>query len=106
MHQELTQLIIALMSSKKDNAMAPIVGSSSIVEPGSMANVALDVAPSIEVEHCANLHMREVFESPPHSPQDLLQSFPTHLLTQTLKEIPLNHSQVPLLLRFLIQCQK
>ena len=92
------QLITASMSTKKDSAMAPVVGSSLIVEPGSVAIVALDVTPSIEVEPRADLHMREVSQSPPHPPVDLRQPFLTCLFIQSLREIPLSHLQVPLLL--------
>ena len=66
MHQEIMQLLTAQMLTKKDSAMASVVGSTSIVEPASMATVALDVTPSIEVEPRADLHMCEVSENPPH----------------------------------------
>ena len=73
------------MSIKKDSAVALVIGSSSIVEPGSMANVAPDIAPSIEVEPHADLHMREVSQSPPHPPPrslPILPSLPSHLESQ------------------------
>ena len=68
MHHELMQLITASMSTKKDNAVAPVIGSSSIVEPASVATIASDVTPSIEVEPCVDLHMREVSKSSPCPP--------------------------------------
>ena len=66
MHKEIIQLLTAQMSAKKDSAVAPVVGSTSIVELDSVATVAPDVVPSIEVERDVDLHMHEVSESPPH----------------------------------------
>ena len=60
MHQELMQLIIASMSTKKESTMAPIISSSSIVELGSVANIEPKVAPSTKIEPCADLHMHKV----------------------------------------------
>ena len=62
------------MLTKKDNVVAPIVGSSLIVEPDSMANVAPDVVPSIEIEPRADLYICKVSESPLCPP---LGSLPT-----------------------------
>ena len=70
------QLITTSMSTKKDSAMALIVGSSLIVEPASMATIAPDVVPSTEVEPRTNLHMGEVSESPPCSPPRSLVALP------------------------------
>ena len=81
MHQDLMQLIIASMSNKKDSAAALVVGSSLIVKPGSLANIAPEVMPSTEVEARADMHMREVSQSPlrlhPSSPAALL-NLPSH----------------------------
>ena len=66
MHQEIIQLLIASMSTKKDSVVAPIIGSTSIVEPASVATIAPDVVSSIEVESRADLHMRKVSQNPPH----------------------------------------
>ena len=63
------------MSNKKDNAVAPVVGSSSIVEPGFVAIVALDVTPFLEVEPRADLHMYRVSQSPSCPPP---KSTPVH----------------------------
>ena len=40
MHQEIMQLLTAQMSAKKDNAVAPVVVSTSIAQPLSVATVA------------------------------------------------------------------
>ena len=66
MHQEIMQLLSAQMSAKKDSAVAPVVDSTSIVQPDSVATVAPDIVPSVEVERDVDFHMREVSESPPH----------------------------------------
>ena len=87
-------LITASMSTKKDSALAPVMGSSSILEPGSMAIVALNIAPSKEVEPCTNLHMREVSKSPPRPPLRSPQPFPAYLFTQSLTENLLSHPKV------------
>ena len=68
MHQELMQLIIASMLTKKNSAMALVIGSSLKVEPGFVANIALNVAPSTEVEPHVDLHMCKVFKSPLRPP--------------------------------------
>ena len=60
MYQELLQLITASISTKKDRAATPVVGSSLIVELGSLANIASEVMPSTEVEPRVDLHRREV----------------------------------------------
>ena len=75
------QFITASMLTKTKSAEAPVIGSSFIVEQGFVANVALDVAPSIEVEPHADLHMREVSESLLHPPLYLRQPFPPRLLS-------------------------
>ena len=59
------QLLTTQMSAKKDSAVAPVIGSTLIVQPDSVATVAPDVVPSVEVERDVDLHMREVSESPP-----------------------------------------
>ena len=79
------QLIIASMSTKKDSVVVPNVGFTLIVEPTSVAFVALNIAHSIEIEPRANLHMREVSKSPPRpSPRCLaaLPRSPSHLQFQ------------------------
>ena len=79
------QLLIVQMSTKKDSAMVPIVGSTSIVEPASVATVVPDIAPSTEVEPLADLHMREVSESPPRPPFGSpapLSRLPSHSYSQ------------------------
>ena len=68
MHQEIIQLLTAQMSAKKDSTVAPVVGSTPIVQPDFVATVAPDVMPSIEVEPDVDLHMRKVSESPPLPP--------------------------------------
>ena len=76
------QLTTASMSTKKDSVVAPVIGSFSIVEPGFVANIAPDVAPSIEVGPRMDLHMREVFEnplSPPFGSPPALSNSPSHL---------------------------
>ena len=62
------QLLTAQMSTKKDSAVAPVVGSTLIVEPDFVATVVLEVVSSVEVKPIVDLHMHEVFESPPHPP--------------------------------------
>ena len=62
------QLLTAQMSAKKDSAVAPVVGSTLIVEPDSVATLVSDVVPFVEVEPVVDLHMREVSESPPRLP--------------------------------------
>ena len=99
MHQEIMQLLTAQMLAKKDSAVARVIGSTLIVQPDSIAIVAPDVVPSVEVEREVDLHMHEVFESPP---LDLQHPFPDRLLAHHLQGFPLSHPQVPLLLRFLI----
>ena len=68
MHQEIMQLLTAQMLAKKDSAVAPIVVSMSIAQPHSVATVAPEVVPSLEVERDVNLHMRDITESPPRPP--------------------------------------
>ena len=55
------QLLTTQMLTKKDSAIVLVVGSTSIVEPDSVANVV----PFTKVEPHADLHMRKVSESPP-----------------------------------------
>ena len=57
MHQEIMQLLTAQMSAKKDSAVAPVVVSTSIAQPDSVATVAPKVVPSVEVERDVDLHM-------------------------------------------------
>ena len=64
MHREIMQLLTAQMSAKKDSVVAPIVGSTSIVQPDFVATVVPNVVPFVEVEGDVDLHMREVSESP------------------------------------------
>ena len=70
MHQEIMQLLIAQMSTKKDSAVAHVVVSTSIAQLDSVATVVLEVVPSVEVERDVDLHMRDVSESPPRPPAE------------------------------------
>ena len=70
MHQEIMQLLIAQMLAKKDTAVAPVVVSTSTAQPHSVATVALEVAPSVEVQRDVDLPMRDVIESPRRPPSD------------------------------------
>ena len=76
MHQEIMQLLTVQMSAKKDSAVAPILVSTSISQPHSVAIVAPKVVPSVEVERDVDFHMRDVTESPPHPPADSLPPLP------------------------------
>ena len=58
------------MSAKKDSAVAPVVVFTSIAKPHSVATVAPEVVPSVQVERDVDLLMRDVTESPLHSPSD------------------------------------
>ena len=62
------QLLTAQMSAKKDSAVAPIVVSTSIAQPDSIATIAPEVVPTVEVERDVDLHMRDVSKSPPRPP--------------------------------------
>ena len=68
MHQEIMQLLDAQILTKKDSAVVPVVGSTSIVEPDYVATVAPDVVPFVKVEPVMDLHMCKVSEGPLHSP--------------------------------------
>ena len=70
MHQEIMQLLIAHMSAKKDIAVAPVVVSTSIAQPHSIATVAPEVVPSVQVQRDVDLPIRDVTESPSRSPSD------------------------------------
>ena len=70
MHQEIMQLLTAQMSAKKDSAVAPVLVSMLIAKPHSVATVALEVMPSVQVERDVDLPMRDVTESPPCPPSD------------------------------------
>ena len=70
MHQEIKQLLTAQMSAKKDSAVAPVVVSTSIAKPHSVATVAPEVVPSVQVERDVDLPMHDVTESPPRPPSD------------------------------------
>ena len=63
MHQEIMQLLTAQMSAKKDSAVAPVLVSTSTDQPRSVATIAPEVAPSIEVQRDVDLPMRNVTES-------------------------------------------
>ena len=76
MHQEIMQLLTTQMSAKKDSAVAPVVISTSIAQPHSVATVAPEVVPSVEVERDVDLHMRDVTKSPPHPPAKSLPPLP------------------------------
>ena len=70
MHQEIMQLLTAQMSAKKDTAVALVVVSTSTAQPHSVATVAPEVAPSVEVQRDLDLPMRDVTESPPRPRSD------------------------------------
>ena len=70
MHQEIMQLLTIQMSAKKDSAVAPVVVSTLIAQPDSVATVAPKVVPSIEVQRDVDLYMRDVSESPPRPPAE------------------------------------
>ena len=106
MHQEIMQLVTAQMSAKKDSVVAPVVVSTSIAQPDFVTTVAPEVVPSVEVQRDVDLHMRDVSESPLRPPAEFPHPFPDCLLVHRLGGFPLSHPQVPLLLRFLIQCVK
>ena len=76
MHQEIMQLLTTQMSAKKDSAVAPVVVSMSIAQPHSVATVAPEVVPSVEVQRDVDLPMHNVTESPPHPPSDSLPPLP------------------------------
>ena len=70
MNQEIMQLFTAQMSAKEDTAVAPVVVSTSTAQPHSVATVAPEVAPSVEVQQDVDLPMRDVTESPRRMPSD------------------------------------
>ena len=70
MPQEIMQLLTAQMSAKKDSAVAPVVVSTSIAQPHSVATVAPEVVPSVQVQRDVDLPMHDVTESPPRPPSD------------------------------------
>ena len=70
MHQEIMQLLTAQMSARKDTAVAPVVVSTSTAQPHSVATIAPEVAPSVEVQRDVDLPMRDVTESPRRLPSD------------------------------------
>ena len=72
MHQEIMQLLTAQMSAKKDSAVAPVIVSTSTDQPHSVATVAPEVVPSVEVQRDVDLPMRDVTESPRRPPSDSL----------------------------------
>ena len=70
MHQEIMQLLTAQMSAKKDSAVAPVVVSTSIAQPHSVATVAPEVVPSVQIQRDVDLPMRDVTKSPSRPPFD------------------------------------
>ena len=72
MNQEIMQLLTAQMSAKEDTAVAPVVVSTLIAQPHSVATVAPEVAPSVEVQRDVDLPMRDVTKSPRRLPSDSL----------------------------------
>ena len=70
MHQEIMQLLTAQMSAKKDSAVAPVIVSTSTDQPHSVASVAPEVAPSVEVQRDLDLPMRDVTQSPRRPPSN------------------------------------
>ena len=85
MHQEIMQLLTAQMSAKKDSAVAPVIVSTSIAQPHSVATVAPEVVPSVEVQRDGDLPMHDVAESPPRPPSNSpppLPRLPSHSPSQ------------------------
>ena len=76
MHQEIMQLLTAQMLAMKDGAVAPVVVSTSIAKPHSIATVAPEVVPSVQVERDVDLSMRDVTESPLRLPSDSPPTLP------------------------------
>ena len=76
MHQEIMQLLTTQMSAKKDSAVAPVEVSTLIAQPDSVATVAPEVVPSVEVERDVDLHMHDVSESPSCPPTESLPPLP------------------------------
>ena len=76
MHQEIMQLLTAQMSAKKDSAVAPVIVSTSTDQPHSVATVAPEVAPSVEVQRDVDLPMHDVTQSPRRPPFDSPPSLP------------------------------
>ena len=70
MHQEIMKLLTAQISARNDSAVAPVVVSTSIAQPHSVATVAPEVAPYVEVQRDVDLPMRDVTESPLRLPSD------------------------------------
>ena len=70
MHQEIMQLLTAQMSAKKDSVVAPVIVSTSTDQPHSVATIAPEVAPSVEVQRDVDLPMRDVTKSPRRLPSD------------------------------------
>ena len=59
MHQEIMKLLTAQISARNDSAVAPVVVSTSIAQPHSVATVVPEVAPSVEVQRgCGFAHAR------------------------------------------------
>ena len=58
------------MSAKKDSAVAPVIVSTSTDQPHSVATIAPEVVPSVEVQRDVDLPMRDVTESPWRPPSD------------------------------------
>ena len=100
MHQEIMQLLTAQMSAKKDSAVAPVIVSTLIAQPHSVATITPEVAPSVEVQRDGDLPMRDVIESPLRPPSDSLPPLPRLPSRSPSRGFPLSHPQVPLLLRF------
>ena len=91
MHQEIMQLLNAQMSTKIDSAVAPVIVSTSIAQPHSVATVAPKVVPSVEVERDVDLHMRDVTKSPSRPPAESPPSLPRLPLAHRLGGFPLSH---------------
>ena len=70
MHQEIMKLLTAQISARNDSVVAPVIVSTSIAQPHSVATVAREVAPSVEVQRDVDLPMRDVTESPLRPPSD------------------------------------
>ena len=101
------RLLNAQMSTKKDSAVAPVVVSTSIAQPNSVATIALEVVPSVEVERDVDCICATSLRVPRVRPLNLRHPFPDCLFAHRLGGFSLSHPQVPLLLRFFdLVCKK
>ena len=85
------QLLTTQLLAKKDSAVAPVVVSTSIAQLDSVAIVAPEVVPSVEVERDVDLHMRDVTESPPRPPVESPPPLPKLPSRSPSRGFPLSH---------------